>query len=150
MVSVVLLKRNPKATWYICAGSLASSRDTPCFRAKYARNDPKNNLPAPKIIHPGPAIIMAIHHFKGLDAVGLGGRNLRKSTCSPICATKESKTADAEPNKSMLKPPPISPASPVNSVHSLKLESGWLNTYNRGISCNTIQTGCVHTWKRLI
>lgn len=138
MVSVVLLKRNLKVIWYICVGLFVSLWDIFCFRVKYVRNDFKNNLFVLKIIYFGLVIIMVIYYFKGFDVVGLGGRNFRKLICLLICVIKESKIVDVELNKSMLKLLFILLVLLVNFVYFFKFELGWLNMYNRGISCNII------------
>ena len=51
------------------------------------------------MIQPGPALSSAIHH-EVREVRRSRGRNRRKSTCSPICATSENTTEAAVPNSS--------------------------------------------------
>ena len=51
------------------------------------------------MIQPGPALSSAIHHDVR-EVRRSRGRNRRKSTCSPICATSENTTEAAVPNSS--------------------------------------------------
>lgn len=84
------------------AGSAASSGGTPWLSAKKARKEPASSFSAPSTIQPGPALISAIHH-DALEVRRSRGRNRRKSTCSPICATSENTTEDATPNSNRSK-----------------------------------------------
>ena len=73
----------------------------------------------PGMIQPGPAISTAVHQRLRLAAV-FSGRKRRKSTCSPICTTKENATVAAAPNmsgsKSLL--PDVRPLNPMKSEYA--------------------------------
>ena len=93
-----------KATRYICVGSIAFSTDTPALSASTARKEPISSFPVPSTIQPGPAASSDAHQAS-LRPLLWRGRKRRKSTCSPICATREKTTSAAEPNSSGLKAP---------------------------------------------
>ena len=78
-----------------------------------------------------------------------GGRNRRKSTCSPICAISENTTVAAVPNSTRSnsahrrsRPGKVGPCverlRPANAMKT------------KGRRCSTIQTGCVHSCSRLM
>ena len=70
-------------TRYICVGSAAFSTGTRCSIARKARNEPASIFRTPGTIQPGPAHKYATHQLCA-PRVPRGGRNRRKSTCSPI------------------------------------------------------------------
>ena len=103
------------ATRYMCMGSWAWLCGSPWENASTARKEPASALSPPTIIQPGPPASIASHQRRRCLRAGPGsGMKRRKSTCSPICATRENITVAAAPNSTRLKAPspPMAPSKP--------------------------------------
>ena len=127
------------ATWYISAGCAASAPAIPAWVARHARNEPASSFSAPGTIHPGPPASSADHHTTP-RLLSRGGRKRRKSTCSPICDTRESITAPAAATDRNASPPPSLPAK---CVHSDTAPGSARSTKANGSTLSAIHTGCV-------